>query len=48
MIKNNGCKCCIVHDPDPAADVRDLASPVAIVFVFVEMSQPCLTSRSQK
>ena len=31
MIKNNGCKCCIVHDPDPAADVRDLASPVASV-----------------
>jgi len=47
MIKNNGCKCCIVHDPDPTADVRDLASPVASV-CFVEMSQPCLTSRSQK
>ena len=31
MIKNNGCKCCIVHDPDPAADVQDLASPVASV-----------------
>jgi hypothetical protein len=26
MIKNNGCKCCIVHDPDPTADVRDLAT----------------------
>ena len=31
MIKNNGCKCCIVHDTDPAADVRDLARPVASV-----------------
>lgn len=31
MIKNNGCKCCIVHDTDPAADVRDLARPIASV-----------------
>ena len=33
MIKNNGCKCCIVHDPAPAADVRDLACPVASVCI---------------
>ncbi len=31
MIKNDGCKCCIIHDPAPAADVQDLACPVASV-----------------